>query len=367
MKITMVIRSLVGGGAERVLVLLAEGLAKRGHQVTVITLNRRDNDAYKLSKTIKRFELSEVFHGTKHPVALNRNYQIISGLRKLLSDNKPDVIISFVHMVNLRVILSLFGTKIPLIITEHTNPKKSKLPLVWRGIRRLLYPQADLLVVVSEGVKSGFHWMLRNKVIYNPVEITTPNNTASRKMVNSAQPKVIGAMGRLCYVKGFDILIKAFAPIAAKYPEWNLIIFGEGEEREALDQQVKVAKLQDRISLPGFVDNPMVQMAIMSIFVVSSRWEGYCLVLAEAMAVGLPVISFNCPSGPSELITNNVDGLLIEKGNVEKLTQSMETLITDEHRRKILGLRASKSVERFSLARILDQWEKTIKKLTQKK
>ena len=156
-------------------------------------------------------------------------------------------------------------------------------------------------------------------------------------------------------------------PIAAKYPEWNLIIFGEGEEREALDQQVKVSKLQDRISLPGFVDNPMVQMASMSIFVVSSRWEGYCLVLAEAMAVGLPVISFNCPSGPSELITNNVDGLLIEKDNVEKLTQSMETLITDEHRRNMLGLRASKSVERFSLARILDQWEKTIKKLTQKK
>lgn len=366
MRISFVIQSLVGGGAERVLVLLANGLAGRGHNVSVITIRPEAEDAYVLDHDVRRISLHESLRTESRQTALGKNVSLLRAMRKVLKSMQPEAVISFIHMLNIRTILALMGTHIPLVVTEHTDPARSNLGAPWRIIRRMLYPQATRLVSVSRGVDNGFSWLpiARRRVIYNPIMKPAVSDSGAHELNSPRRNSTIVAMGRLAYPKGFDLLIDAFATVSPRHPDWRLVILGEGEERTRLEAQVETRNLSDKVSLPGFVSAPSEILMNSDLFVVSSRWEGFCLALGEAMAAGLPVISFDCPSGPAELICDGENGLLVEPENVDQLAHAMTRLMADSPLRAELGAQARKSIQRFDIEPILDQWEALLKSLT---
>jgi glycosyltransferase involved in cell wall biosynthesis len=174
--------------------------------------------------------------------------------------------------------------------------------------------------------------------------------------------KQLMAMGRLSHEKGFDLLLQAFARLAPHHPDWDLTIWGEGALKEQLMQQRDDLALTDRVSIPGPTRSPREQLAASDIFVLSSRHEGFPNALCEAMASGLPAVSFDCKFGPGSIIRDNVDGLLVPTGDVDALVTALDRLMSDEALRDRLGAEAVSIVDRYSLANVAAQWEALLKR-----
>jgi glycosyltransferase involved in cell wall biosynthesis len=168
---------------------------------------------------------------------------------------------------------------------------------------------------------------------------------------------LITAMGRLTYQKGFDLLLQAFKKIADAHPHWQLMILGEGALRKDLERQRDELGLTKRVRFSGLVDNPFPILQGSSLFVMASRYEGFPCALLEAMACGLPVVYTDCPSGPSEIIREGIDGLLVPNGDVAALGNAMDRLMSDAGERQRLAARAPEVLERFGSDKIISQWE----------
>jgi GalNAc-alpha-(1->4)-GalNAc-alpha-(1->3)-diNAcBac-PP-undecaprenol alpha-1,4-N-acetyl-D-galactosaminyltransferase len=229
-------------------------------------------------------------------------------------------------------------------------------------IRRLVYPLAARLVTVGEGVDAGFRWFpaSRRRVIYNPILLPKPSE---QEKSAQSQPPTIVAMGRLTRQKGFDLLIQAFSQVHALHPLWRLLILGEGPDRQALERQIAELNLRHAISMPGFVADPLPHLMSSQLYAMSSRWEGFPMALGQAMASGLPPVSFDCKSGPSEYITSDYNGLLVPAEDVPSLSRAIERLIQDHQLRTRLANRARASVEHFGLDPILAQWHILLRSL----
>jgi len=163
-------------------------------------------------------------------------------------------------------------------------------------------------------------------------------------------------MGRLVHQKGQDLLLEAFAQIQADFPDWNLIILGEGENRAALEKQISDLRLEGRAFLPGNYPSPFGVLSACDLFVFSSRYEGQGMALAEAMACGLPAVSFDCPSGPAHIIRHNVDGLLTPVADVPAFAAAMSELMRDSSRRAEMARRSVEIRQRFDRRAIADRW-----------
>jgi glycosyltransferase involved in cell wall biosynthesis len=167
-------------------------------------------------------------------------------------------------------------------------------------------------------------------------------------------------MGRLERQKGFDLLIRAFASIARERPDWDATILGDGPERDALAAEIARWGLTRRIFLPGREPDAMGVLRRAELFVLSSRYEGFPNALCEAMACGLPVVAFDCPSGPVEIVRDGVDGLLVPAENVEALATAMSQLAGDPERRRAMGARATEISGRFSVESVAEKWERIL-------
>jgi glycosyltransferase involved in cell wall biosynthesis len=176
---------------------------------------------------------------------------------------------------------------------------------------------------------------------------------------------VVLAAGRLTPQKGFDRLVEAFATVARDHPGWTLHICGRGPRQDALQRQIVERDLVHRVILMGSIADLEEQMNRASIFVLSSRFEGLPMVMLEAMRKGLPVVSFDCPTGPGEVIAHNEDGLLVPEGDVDRLAAAMSELIEDEGKRRRLGAAAAVKGAGYSLIAVGPRWDDLIAWLTQ--
>lgn len=353
-RLTAVISSLEAGGAERMMALLTGAWVERGWEVTLLTLAGPSQDAFfevDRHVIVRRLDLYRRSHSV--PDALVSNIHRLRVIRAAIRSTRPDVVLSFMVETNVLAILASIGLHTPVVVEEHTDPSVHSLRSPWRLLRRLAYPLASSVVALSPpalaalGPSRGRH----GRVIPNPVVPPPPG------MVSPSDPPVIVAIGRLVAEKGFDLLLDAFARVATLHGDWRLEIWGEGPERAALERLRDSLGLSLRVALPGRTREPYHVLRRASLFVMSSRREGFPTVLGEAMSCGLPVVSVDCPSGPRQLIRDGIDGLLVPPEDVRALADAMERVMLDRSLARDLASRAPGVVERFALPTILERWD----------
>lgn len=362
MRVTLVISNLQLGGAERMLAFIANYLAENGWKVTVVTFTEK-KDQFKLCANVRRLSALVPSSGVGMISRLREAVLRHTKLRSVILNSKPEVVITFLDECNVRVLMALFGSGVPVIAAERNDPHYQKLPFPWSTLRRLFYPAAAALAIQTQSASLYFSARVRarTRIIPNPVppsKVMLPFGTMNS---GAREQKRIVGLGRLAWQKGFDLLIEAFSQIAAAHPEWTLIIYGEGERRNALESLVRTKSLESRVILPGAVQQVPTVLSEASVFVLSSRYEGFPNALCEAMACGLPVISFDCPSGPNEIIRHNIDGILVKAGDIEALAKALDTLIRDNNLRRSLAVRATEITKRFEVKKIMNMWEELLR------
>lgn len=345
------------GGAERVMCILANRWADGGHEVTLLSLSA-DAPFYHLDDRVRHVRLGVDSVSRTLYEGLWANARKLRVLRKAITDAMPDVIVSFLDTTNVLTILSTAGLPMPIVVSERVDPVyNTELSRSWRLLRWITYPFAERVIVQTKAVLERRSPMRKQNVgvIPNPVERPGARHDALNAAMRDR--KWIIGMGRLTAQKGFDMLLDAFAEVAPRHPDWGLRIIGDGPCRVSLEKQTHHLGLEGRILLPGRTRDPYPILAESSLFVLSSRFEGFPNALCEAMACGLPAISFDCPSGPSEIMRNGVDGVLVPREDVSGLAGAMDELMGDPQTRHRFSLRAPEVIERFGIERVLDLWE----------
>lgn len=346
MKIMFFIYSLGAGGAERVMSLLANDWAAQGHRITIATLTPKVKPFYKLHDAVEVIHLgvSAVSQGFSDAVV--GNYRRIMTIKHAIVENDPDVVIAFMTATNVLTILASKLAKKPVVVSEHINfyGGRSK---VWRLLRRIVYPFSDALTVLTEHDKGKYTYHSNIHVMPNPLVL-------EHKHHNIPRQKLILGVGRLQLHKGFSQLLKAFSRLDNE--EWRVVILGEGPERANLEEQIAVLKLQNRVALPGRVSDVEKYYKKASIFVLPSSSEGFPMALIEAMGYGCAAVAYDCLTGPSDIIDNDVNGILLKVGDVDKLTKTLQTLIDHPEKRERVGRNAEKIVDNLKIENITKRW-----------
>ncbi len=361
MNITLVISSLSCGGAERVLSIMANHWAEAGHRVTVLTFDSGKFASYSISKSIHWQALNISCHSNSWMEGLLNNLKRIYILRKFILHSKPDCVISFISSTNILVLLATRLLSCKVVISERNYPKYSKVNRsLWYWMRRALYPFAAHLVVQTDEIKHYFRRYNKSvQVIHNPVQVTYKNLNEEPEIELPSGKRLV-AMGRMVLQKGFDLLIPVFANLHKKFNDWSLIIIGSGSLETELKQEAIRLGIEEFVYFPGRLTNPFSVLSRCDLFVLSSRYEGFPNALLEAMVCGLPPVSFDCPSGPGEIIKHGVNGFLIPPGDVKALKETLHVLMRDEGLRSNIGKEAITVRDRFAVDKIMKQWSKLI-------
>jgi GalNAc-alpha-(1->4)-GalNAc-alpha-(1->3)-diNAcBac-PP-undecaprenol alpha-1,4-N-acetyl-D-galactosaminyltransferase len=358
--LALVISSLSSGGAERVLSELANAWADEGYKVSLITLASPEiKPFYPLSKKINLIQLDQSTDEKSGILLRLRGiWKRIIALRKTFRQLNPDLILSFVDVMNITTLLSAKGLGVPLLVAERTNPKYYRLSFVYKGMRTLVYPWATKVIVQTQSAADYFAKRLQSKITVIPNFVKPAEKMKSITQVRKLVHKII-SVGRLNGFKGFQDLIKAFAPLVSVYPNIELTIYGEGEERDSLESLIQSLDMQGRIHLPGAVKNVYEALYQADLFVFPSHYEGFPNALCEAISVGLPTIASNC-SGNIDVVQNGINGRLFPIGDVPVLTVLLRELIEDKDQRVKLYKEGAKISDQFSEIRVLKMWEQVI-------
>ena len=255
---------------------------------------------------------------------------------------------------NIRILLGTLGMKVKKVVSVRNDPYKEYGAGIKRFLARIIFCLADGCVFQTEEAMDYFPKKVkkRSKIILNPIKEVFYQTEYSD--VYSG----IVSVGRLSPQKNHELLIRAFARIADSYPDEKLYIYGEGSLRKELQDLIVKLELQNRVFLPGSVMDVNVKLSQAKIFVLSSDYEGMPNALLEAMAVGVPVISTDCPcGGPRTVIENENQGLLVQVGDVEKMADALEKLLNDSYLRKQMSVAEKERAKDFRNDAIMPQWE----------
>jgi len=363
MRILITISRIADGGAERAATTLANTFAERGHSVVILTLSPAQADAYALDARVQHVGLDLMSDSKGITDALVNTHRRVRRIREVMKDVRPDLVVSMMPAMNIMSILASIFLRVPVIICERTYPPADYLGRVWETLRRTVYPMADILVVQTEIVQD---WArrhvprLRTTVIPNAVTYPVPKIHPILPVLAHVQHgrKLLLAAGRLEHKKGFDLLVPAFAAIADRYPDWDLVIIGQGSHRSAITEMADRSGLSRRVHLPGRAGNIQDWYDAADVFVLSSRAEGFPNALLEAMASGCAAVSFDCKAGPSDIIEHGRNGLLVPpEAGVEGLSKALAEMMGNEALRQECGRNATETRERFGLERTCALWE----------
>lgn len=356
-RVVCVIPTIVGGGAEKVLVNLINFLDQRKYDLFLVIFEKKGAD------------LSVVADGVVvHDLGKKSRYDlpgIFFRLVVLFYKIKPDIVLSFMSFPN---IMSIFARgmvkhRIKLIATEHsylsTSLKKDTYAQIKAYLYKHFYHFADICIVPSRGVKED----LIKEFNLSPSQVVVIPNPVNLAQIDEIKNESVGmgkyilSVGRLSPEKGYPDLLKAYSLIYRDVEE-NLVILGTGKMEASLKLLARELGVAERVLFLGYQANPYKFMKDASVFVLSSLWESFSLVILEAMACGVPVISTDCPSGPREIITHGVNGILIRPADQEGLAKAMIDLLRDTELRKKFAGAGRKRAQDFNIDRILPEYEK---------
>ncbi len=344
MKIFFVVRGLHNhGGIERVTSVIANNLADRGYQIGIVCL-QKGKPYFTLDKGVEL-----------HYIPNNRLFRI-RNLKKLYAKQRPDVAI---FLGSHRSFMNITASKgIPSITWEHFNANVNWHPL-HKLSRKLAVKYSQRIVTLTQrDVENYIRLFEAENVICIPNPITIEKIEPSPRI-----NKRVIAIGRLAGQKGFDMLLDAWAKTQSRHQGWKLRIIGSGGHLKKLEKQIKHNRIEDSAEIVGATKDIANEYGHASIMVMSSRYEGLPLVLIEGMAYGLPIVSFDCDTGPSQIIENNKTGILVPPNNIDKLTEELDRLMADENLRNSFSANALQSVERFSTDNIIKQWEELLQEV----
>ena len=363
MKILIFINSLAGGGAERVSATLANFWARKNWEVTIVTLAQKSEDFYFLDSKIERISLNLAGDSTNFLHGLLQNVLRVLALRRTIKQLRPQIVLSMMSTPN--VLLAFASQRIDNLCTvgsERCYPPHAPLGLVWSTLCKKMYGRLSAVVALTHECAQ---WIEMHssaacvRVIPNAAAWPLLDNVPIivPDLLCNPERKILLAVGRLNTVKNFEVLISVFSKIADRYPDWDLVILGEGPERQVLEAIISDTALGSRIFVPGIAGNVGEWYARADLFVMSSRSEGFPNALSEALAHGLPAVSFDCDTGPRDIIRHGVDGLLVPVGDALGLNDALERVMGNTNLRKQLAARATDARERFSIERIAGMWE----------
>jgi len=355
-RIAIFFHNLGIGGAERVMLQLAQGLIEAGHAVDLVLGHAEGPLRSEVPSNARVIDFD-----TASPL------KMLVKLMRYLRAEKPRALLSPFEVTSVIAIaakrITRVSTRVVVRISVHLS--RNKRVKKWKKtLERLVvsrvYPLADGVIAVSQGVAEDLARyagipLERIKVIYNPV-LSDPRITAAEQplphpfFANAECPVILG-VGRLTEQKDFFTLLKAFDILRKKVPS-RLIILGDGEERQALEELIQASGLQGLVDLPGFEINPFAFMKRASLFILSSKWEGLPNVLIQALGCGCPVISTDCLSGPSEILKGGEYGALVPVGDVEAMAEAMDTVLRGNVRKPPQGW-----LDQFTVEAVIPQYE----------
>lgn len=351
--VTAVIRSLGGGGAERVLTTMLNYWAERGLPCSVVTTTLAVDYAYRLHPDVRCITAPPC-----RSSSLDDSPWDVRHLRQAIMMERHNVVLSFMEKSNLPCVLAVSGLPVRLILAERTDPRTQSLHSDYKkSLIHRLYPLADALVVQTNNVRDGWakRFMPEDKifVINNMVSIDD-----SVHHLLPLPEHFICCVGRMTPSKGFSGLISILPRIFAAHPEQALVLLGEGPDRASLMAQVAALGLTDKVFMPGFISAPHSILKKASLFVFPSLFEGFPNALIEAMSLGIAPVSFDCPSGPSEIISSGENGLLVPVNDYEQLAGKIIYLLDNPQKRLSMAAVARKYARNaYNVDKIMLQWD----------
>jgi glycosyltransferase involved in cell wall biosynthesis len=315
LKIHFLLSNLGTGGAERVGSLLTGAWAELGHEVTLITTySKADTPETGLSPKVRHLSIATLIGHRSGPL---RSWPFrVQALTRLFRSDRPDIVCSFLSNVNVAAIVAARRAGIPVVVSERTYPPALRVGAGWALARRLLYPKAQAVVMQTQ---DGLRWLekaipsARGEVIANPVALPVPETHPRVDPATVCTPgrRILLTVGRLSEEKRFGLLITAFAALGPQHGDWHLVILGGGELLPDLTAQALSLGVERRVHFPGRVGNPQAWYDAADAFALTSRFEGFPNALLEAIASGLPALAVDCLTGPSELIEDGINGVLL--------------------------------------------------------
>lgn len=346
MKVFLIIPTLKQGGAERVISELASQFSKYGVEVHLVLLAKAE-DFYIVNSNVTVHRLGFVNKGRLQKI--HSEFQVFIALRKLLKKHRPDGVLSFMDKYNIFTILASRFLNLRVFVSDRSNPKL-KLSSSLHMLKKLTYRYATGIIAQTSLAKKTLEEFTGNKnvqIIPNPLKEVQIFTEIKRQ-------KIILNVGRLVPEKGQNHLIQAFYKL--KENNWKLVILGDGPLRADLEKQVIALGLSDKVEMLGAVDDVDKWLARASIFAFSSISEGFPNALIEAMAAGLPCVSFDCDAGPRDIIKNKINGILVNVEDVQGLTKQLSILMNDELLRERLGSNATSIRKKLCIEKIASDY-----------
>lgn len=361
-KILFHINSMEQGGAERVVSNLANQFSKDGYKVVVATEWQAENE-FRLGKDVQRIHVG-LKKQDENRGRISKMLLRVKYLRKLMIEEKPDIVLAFCHKANYRALMAGIGIKIPIVISVRTDPVGHYDTFADKIQGPLLFPRAAGCVFQTEGQREFFPQYLQKKsrIILNPV---------NDKYLNVPKPKVrektVVQSGRLVDFKNQPMLIRAFLKVHEKHPDYSLQIYGGDSldgTKEILEAIIRENNSEDFVRLMGASDSLEQQLPRASVYAFSSDWEGLPNALLEAMVLGMPIVATDCPcGGPRTVMTNEVDGLLVPIKDENAMAEGINRLIEDRELAEKLGDNARKISDRINGPAVIAQWRDYIEEV----
>ena len=357
-KIMFHLNSMGKGGAERVVSLLANEFVKNGTEVVVAT-EWYSEEEYDLEPQVKRIHagLSETDEKASR---IAKQWIRIRNLRTVLLQENPDVLISFCVKANYRAMMASAGTGIPVIVSVRNDPKIDYVGKVNNLMNKLFLNRAAGCVFQTEEAQEFFDEVLQKKSVI----ICNPINEKYLETARIKTAKKIVCVGRLVAQKNQMLLVNSFEKILEKYPDYHLYLYGDGSDdecKEELLQYVAAGNLKDKIHFMGLSSTLEIDMADAAMFVLPSNYEGMPNALMEAMALGLPVISTDCPCGGSRYwIEPGVTGQLVPVKDVDAMAKAIEYYIQNPQKADEMGAKARERLKEATMDKVFEQWKNYI-------